>query len=117
MENLFTLTNPVWFGDATIIKRDIFDELPPKTSDSHGNVAANNTLVCQNGSVLGYSDNDRRTDLDYVYAASDEVLADRFGTLGVPFVKPGIVNDVYDLGDLPSPLQTRCEAAEQGHKR
>lgn len=88
------------------ISRRIFGQPTIDQNDNHGNHQIDDILSCSNGEIvnISYSDTFRDTFSLIAHAELIERGADGLGA-------------TYSLGDLPSPLQTRCEAAAEEHLR
>ena len=90
----------------------------PKVSyDNHGNQHFGDTLVCADKGAIDFPDNVKDAVFTSVDAATMGQSPDAqrskgiLGALGLA----GTIEETYDLGDLPSPLQTACEKAS--HER
>ena len=108
----FTESIPLVEG---FIKRGILDVLPSGSHDEHGNFSYEGVIVCSDGTQLKYTPEDRRADLDSVYAASGGDAVSREYVAGIPFIQSLEVEEHYDLDQLPSPLQSRCDVTS--HER
>ena len=75
-------------------------------SDSHGNEMINSTITCANGQTV---------DVSYWEGARDQAALVVNATL-LEVHEDG-VGRTYTLGDLQSPLQTRCEDAAERLQR
>jgi hypothetical protein len=102
--------------------RGLFSARSDASFDNHGNHHFHETLACSDGSVIPYEPQQQRQDISTVLAASLENDPIREYPNGLPFLArvnftKVVTHDTYELGDLPSPLQTRCEQSTEGHQR
>lgn len=95
-------------GIEAFVKRGLLDVLPPLSRDEHGNESIEDVILCHNGSVLPYTLEERRQDLDRATAASGGDAISREYVSGTPIIETLSLEETFDLGNLPSPLQMRC---------
>ena len=101
--------------------RALFSARPDASYDNLGNNHFNKIIVCADGSVKPYTVEDQKEDIQTILASTIGAEPARDYPTGKPLfgvfhlVKTKIT-DTYDLGNLPSPLQTRCEQARAREK-
>lgn len=88
---------------------------PLASYDNHGNHHLANVIICASGETITFRKSEQDAVFDNVRAATigkpPQMKANGFwgGTLGA-----SVIEDTYDLGQLPSPLQTACNEHSKG---
>lgn len=96
------MSDTVTYNTIGSLDGEVYYGRPSKTSDNHGNKSFGRTITCSDGSVVQRTNDEFRGDARAIKAA---------GTGEGIFHNP-LDGYTFELGALPSPLQTRCQQAQ-----
>lgn len=117
MSDKFTYKHDISLGLNIFLKPHVsagatkwFGAHPEASYDNHGNHHFANSLVCSDKSVLPFTDADKDAAFASIRAATMGQSPERKREGGLSNLSlTGTLEETYDLGNLPSPLQTLCE--------